>query len=273
MVQVGVDLKLFRTLSTDPLNHWTVSCLAREVNADPIFLSRLLRYLRSFGFIQEVGPESYQATKTTEWLATPGTEGGVKHYNTTVSKMFTAVPAFLAKSQYRNPTDPADCAFNLAWRTDKPVYSGWIPEDPTLIPAFTEFMKSQRGTQRSWTEAFPMETLQLSDEVVEQGRALLVDVGGSAGHQCIALRERCPELQGKMIVQDVDRIVDKVDHVHLAMLNIEAQAHGFFTSQPVDGAKAYYLCNIMHDWPDDACIKILGHLKSCLCARFNDIDR
>lgn len=266
VVQVGVDLKLFRTLATDPQRPWPVDELAQQVGAEATLLSRLLRYLRSFGLVRELPNGTYAANGTTCWLATPGAEGGVKHYNVTVTKILGSLPAFLANNGYRNPTDPANCAFNLAWGYDKPAYSGWVPPDPTLLPAFMEFMKSQRGTQKSCMTSFPVEKLRLSPEDVEKERALFVDVGGSAGHQCLNLRQTHPELKGRIILEDQASVISALDHNQLTSQGIQPTAHDFFTPQPTpaQGARAFYLRNIMHDWPDDKCIEILQHLKDAM---------
>lgn len=266
VVQVGVDLDLFRTLASTPERQWPAEELAHQLGAEDTLISRLLRYLRSFGLVRELRDGTYTANASTRWLATPGAEGGVKHYNITVTKILGSLPAFLAKNGYRNPTDPANCAFNLAWEYDKPAYSGWVPPDPTLLPAFMEFMKSQRGAQRSWMASFSMERLRLSNDDVKKDRPLFVDVGGSAGHQCLTLRQSHPELEGRIVLEDQASVISALDHDDLSSKGIQATAHEFFTPQPdsARGAKAYYLRNIMHDWPDDRCVKILKHLKDAM---------
>ena len=40
--------------------------------------------------------------------------------------------------------------------------------------------------------------------------------------------------------------------------------HDFFTEQPVKAARAYHLHSVLHDWPDDACKKILKQLVSVM---------
>lgn len=30
------------------------------------------------------------------------------------------------------------------------------------------------------------------------------------------------------------------------------------------GARAYFMHSVLHDWPDDVCLKILGHLKNAM---------
>lgn len=45
---------------------------------------------------------------------------------------------------------------------------------------------------------------------------------------------------------------------------IEAQAHDFFTPQPIVASRAYMLHYVLHDWPDDVALKILENLKPAM---------
>lgn len=142
----------------------------------------------------------------------------------------------------------------------------WKPSDPTVIPAFLEFMKSQRASQRSWTEGFPVENLRFSEDDLDENRVIFVDVGGASGHQCISLRQKHPELAGRIVVQDQERVIAQADSTELEKHLIESMAHDFFQEQPIKGAKAYYLRNIMHDWPDAKCVDILKQLRNAMSA-------
>lgn len=153
-----------------------------------------------------------------------------------------------------------DTAFQVAHNTDQHAYS-WRPSDPTILEAFHEFMRSQRASQKPWTSYFPLEMLKLS---AEEDRVLLVDVGGATGGQCLLLRQRHPHLTGKMIVQDQESIISKTDSQELESFGIVSQVHDFFQPQPIGNAKAYYLRNILHDWPDSSCINILFNLRGAL---------
>lgn len=175
-----------------------------------------------------------------------------------------AFPEVLRQQNYQNPSDSAQTAFQVAHNTDQPAYS-WTPPDPETISAFVAFMKSQREGQKNWTSSFPVELLKLDGREVSSGRVLFVDVGGSAGHQCISLRQRGPDLLGGMVLQDQAMVIDRLNKPHLAGFGIVAQVHDFFQEQPVRGAKAYYLRNVMHDWPDDKCVEILQQLREA-CA-------
>lgn len=52
---------------------------------------------------------------------------------------------------------------------------------------------------------------------------------------------------------------------------IELQVHDFFTPQPIKGARAYFMRSVLHDWPDEQCRKILGHLKDAMDPGYSKI--
>jgi demethylsterigmatocystin 6-O-methyltransferase len=128
-------------------------------------------------------------------------------------------------------------------------------------------MASQRTSQKSWvTEStlFPIKEFTLQSENHDSEAVLMVDVGGGAGHQCIALRQAHGNLKGRVVLQDLPGTIAMIDQSALKQLNIEAQAHDFMTAQPIKGAKVYYMRNILHDWPDATCLTILRQLRAAM---------
>lgn len=101
--------------------------------------------------------------------------------------------------------------------------------------------------------------------------AFLVDVGGGKGHDLESLKSKFPTLPGRLIPQDVPEIINLTN----LSQGLEATIHDFNTPQPVQGeivpflvpshrllplqlayfyfqgARAYFLHNIIHDWSDD----------------------
>ena len=92
---------------------------------------------------------------------------------------------------------------------------------------FSLDLSSTRGLAYKWTETFPMENLKLSDIDVQEGRALFVDVGGAGGHQCISLRQRFPDLKGKVVLQDQPAVIATGDEQNLSKHEVEIMAYDF----------------------------------------------
>ncbi|KAL8904742.1 MAG: hypothetical protein Q9207_003073 [Kuettlingeria erythrocarpa] len=130
----------------------------------------------------------------------------------------------------------------------------WMKEHPREFKAFVSWMTAQRKDMPSWLDVFPVRE-QLGGNIKAES-VLLVDIGGGPGHQCVALKKRYPNLRGRIILQDTEDVIKEA----LFYPGIEAMVHDFWTEQPVKGALAYYLRNIMHDWPDRQCIQILRNI-------------
>lgn len=121
-----------------------------------------------------------------------------------------------------------------------------------------QFARGARGVE--WYEFWPVEERFSGTGPQEP---LIVDVGGGLGHVLVSLKTKFPELKGKMIVQDLQVVVDSIKPGDLPA-GIEAQGHDFFTEQPVKRAKAYYLAAVLHDWPDKQALQILGRIKEAM---------
>ena len=128
-------------------------------------------------------------------------------------------------------------------------------------------MASQRNNQTNWISEpsiFPVDNFTIDPSDRDSESVVMVDVGGGAGHQCIALRQAHPDLRGRVVLQDLPGTIAMTDRDALQRLGIDAQGHDFMTTQPVAGAKVYYMRNILHDWPDKTCITILKQLRAAM---------
>ncbi|TGO34264.1 hypothetical protein BHYA_0205g00160 [Botrytis hyacinthi] len=90
--------------------------------------------------------------------------------------------------------------------------------------------------------------------------ALWVDVGAGYGQKTVALRAAFPELEGRFVVHDLHHIVSGAGRNE----GIEYLAHDIFTEQPVKGARACYICQVLHDFPDDKCVVVLTQLRKAM---------
>ncbi|GES61669.1 putative sterigmatocystin 8-o-methyltransferase protein [Aspergillus terreus] len=197
--------------------------LATEAKVDPVLMRRLLRYYQSVG------------------------------------RSMLAFPHFLRRTNYRNPSNPNETAFHLGMQTDQDLFK-WLESHPDYSVNFSMWMSTRRETKPIFLDVldFPRETGP-SDE----SNVLFVDICGSRGHQSIALRQRYPDLPGRVIVQDIPHVVAEVTANPLpGFENIEIMEHDMFTPQPLKGARGYYFRSVFHDWPDDRCREILQNLKA-----------
>ena len=111
-------------------------------------------------------------------------------------------------------------------------------------------------------------------------RALFVDIGAGYGQQAIAFKQRYPQLEGRVIIQD---LAPSLEHA-MEHPGVEKMAYDFFSPQIVQGmesdtlgvpttkqltfkmtgAKFYYLRNILHDWTDRKCQEILQNILDAM---------
>ncbi|EEF44353.1 trans-resveratrol di-O-methyltransferase [Ricinus communis] len=91
---------------------------------------------------------------------------------------------------------------------------------------------------------------------VFEGLNSLVDVGGGTGNMAKAIAQTFPNL--KCTVLDLPHVVDKLQGIN----NLSFLGGDMF--QPVPPADAILLKWILHDWPDEECIKILKNCKEAI---------
>lgn len=176
-----------------------------------------------------------------------------------------ALPQWLATNNYRVPSGSKECPFQDGKNTDLDAF-GYLTQFPEKARSTFEYMAWQKVRNQGWMDGSVRiaDELQLCDQDVANGRALLVDVGGGGGHQCVEFRGAFPERKGKVIVQDTEVMIGMVDKSALERVDVEPMAHDFFTPQPVKGAKAYYLRTVLHDWNDETAIEILKQLRGAM---------
>ena len=93
----------------------------------------------------------------------------------------------------------------------------------------------------------------------------LVDVGGGHGALLIAILTRHPTLRG--VLHDLPAVVESAPRAQASVADrLEIAAGDFFESVP-PGADAYLLSGVIHDWNDDAALRIL---KNCRRAMRSD---
>ena len=94
------------------------------------------------------------------------------------------------------------------------------------------------------------------------GIETLVDVGGGHGALLAAIISKNPDLHG--VVFDLPQVVQGTG-ANLGELTarIDIKAGDFFGSVP-EGADAYIMKHIIHDWDDEHCIKIFGNCCSAM---------
>lgn len=107
-----------------------------------------------------------------------------------------------------------------------------MKENPQQRESFDNYMGFNRSDVLAWCEIFPI-TDQFSASLRSDPRdVLLVDVGGSYGHNLLRFKDRYPSLPGRLILQDLPETINSLSG---ELSGVEAMSYNFFDPQPVKG--------------------------------------
>jgi hypothetical protein len=248
-----IDAGVFTKWAEQGNKPLTASEFADLTGADAVLLGRLLRHLAAQHFIGEVDEDKYESTP---WAAALGTDRALASiYDTFYSEiqvpLAASMPAFLKETGFKNPTDVKDGNFQRVHGKDS-SYFGFVASSSARNRDFANAMDCHaRGHISAWTDVYDTENI---TNDAKPDRALIVDVGGSKGHDLQKFLDKHPEVpKGGLVLQDLPQVLDGLD------LNqaVTICPHDFFKPQPVKGARAYYFHIVLHDWPDAQASEIL----------------
>jgi demethylsterigmatocystin 6-O-methyltransferase len=217
----------------------------------PILMQHLLRSMASFGFIEELAKDTFQANRISKALASPHVSGAAPHISLVHFPVAQVLPQYLKKHKYQNMTNNRDLPFQNALNTDLTPFE-YMKGDPVQMKALGHIMVLD--ATKHWVSSYPaIDTVGSFSAAPDS--AVLVDVGGGFGQHSVAFRNKFTNLPGRIVVQDLPSTLAHIPSPKPA--GIEFQEHDFFTEQPIRGAKFYYLRHILHDWPSEDCVRIL----------------
>lgn len=154
-----------------------------------------------------------------------------------------AFPKFLEETKYQNPRDGANSPFQKGHSTDLVPFL-WIQDKPTYRNNFGLWVAASREGQNIFLDVYPFEKELALNTKPET--PLFVDVGGSVGHQCIALKAKLPDTPGRVILQDLPGMIAHA----IPTKGVEPMVHDFTTEQPIKGTFlsrfTIYACRRFH---------------------------
>jgi demethylsterigmatocystin 6-O-methyltransferase len=141
---------------------------------------------------------------------------------------FQAFPKFLSENKYQIPVDNAHTAFQIAHHTDLPAFVWAMSQGPEKAKNFGLWMQENKAALPQWLNTVPLEELCSNSD---PEKPFFVDVGGSIGHQCAALKAKYPGIPGRVIYQDLPPMI-----AHgLQIPGVEPMVYDFFQEQPIKG--------------------------------------
>ncbi|CZR66176.1 related to O-methyltransferase [Phialocephala subalpina] len=202
----------------------TTTELAELTGVDEVLIKRMLRQISGQQLITETVPDTY---KPTPWATALATDPALAScYGEFYAQLNN--PMFRSLPYFLKKTGFKNPTDDLAINSE-------------MVGSFHAAMQCHsKYNLTSWCEVYP------TDSIVgakKEGVPLVVDVG-----------------DGSLVLQDLPDVVRgmKVDKA------ISVQGYDFFTPQPVKGARAYFMHNVLHDWTDDLAVKINENIASAM---------
>ncbi|KAL5001374.1 S-adenosyl-L-methionine-dependent methyltransferase [Aspergillus recurvatus] len=264
---LGASLKIVKDLKL--LEKWhergdgeeDAKTLADMVGCEAELLVRILRHLSANHMLEEVSAETFKPTRFSIALMNPVIGEWLTILYDAILPGFLKAPEYLATTNYTTPRDPENGIFQAAKGFKGSLWQ-WYEQNPELGASFNQLIGGVMANQACWLDILPAPVLReiLFGEGVSTDRPLLVDVGGSIGHDMNKFIAAHPDLANRCYLQDLPAVIveSKVpDPVH-------KMGHDFFTPQPITGARVYYVHAVLHDWPDEPARRILQALKPAL---------
>ena len=221
LINIGGDLGIFKALaeSKTPLSS---TQLAKANMADPLLISRIMRYMVARRLVGETAPDQYVASKKTYVFADPRIEHSIRFFHAVSNPAYQALPEFLKETGYQN--EPKGSAFQKALGTELGLYP-WLKDRPNVLKNFQAAMRLNKDINSMDVVPF--------DDNVSGGHdgVVFVDIGGNFGHQAAKVLSKYPELAGRVVVQDRREVIQR----HPDIKDIQWLEHDFFKTQPVKG--------------------------------------
>jgi hypothetical protein len=230
----------------------------------------MMRAIAGQHLVTEVAQDTYERTPWAKALAEdasfPGMYGGF--YHELNNPMFRTLPFYLKKTGFKNPTNVNDCNFQF-WRGEGANMFHYVGTNPLLTSDFNDAMECHsKYNLTPWVDIYPTDTaITAAKERPANNTPLVVDIGGGKGHDLKKFLARHPELPaGSLVLEDLPDILKGVPEDLSDAAAIAVQPHDFFTPQPAgaQGARIYFMHNVLHDWPDETARQILRTLAPAM---------
>jgi hypothetical protein len=215
---------------------------------------RLLRQVAADRLIKNNGHDVYASTP---WAHRVGSDPEFvamydRWYHEITGPMYLAMPSYFTDPGvgHKNPTDTTKGIYQHAFGKDSSFF-GLVASDPVLSRQFASVMgcKSE-GFCTPWVDVY--DTSGISSARTD--RPLVVDIGGSKGHDLERFLRKHPDVpDGSVVLQDLAETFQNFT----INSRIKLCPYDFFTPQPIKGAYIYFLHAVLHDWPEQQAVEIL----------------
>ncbi|RYP84309.1 hypothetical protein DL769_001224 [Monosporascus sp. CRB-8-3] len=262
-ISFGVHTGLWTTMVNNGDGPQKVADLAKQLGMQEELLQRMMRHIAASGYLDMTAPDEYTPNNFSKSLALPLISSGYYTGPPTLNPTFLHTHDWLKNRGYTVSTDRYDTAYQIAHNT-KLHWFEHMQSNPPHGQYFNDHMAGYHLGRPAWMdEGFYPAKERLLDgfDTENKDAVLLVDIAGGIGHYTEQFRSKFPDAPGRLILQDMPVVLRSIQELHP---RIERMEYDFFTEQPVKGARAYYTHFVLHDWPDEDCVKIASRIKEAM---------
>ncbi|KAL3446918.1 hypothetical protein BJX65DRAFT_278281 [Aspergillus insuetus] len=274
IIRMAVDTRLFQHLKDAGPSGLSAASLSSKTGIDVVLLQRLARHLVAM-YLIAFQDGTFRATTLSNGLAEENYQHSICFCYDTARPSFNGFPEHFKKREYRSPAlGSLDGPFQEAHQSNLPFFE-WLVTNPPNLQHFDSFMSAYRAGKANWYDPgfYPVPERMIEGFDASASDVLLVDVGGGRGHDVTFFAAQHIGHPGKVILQDREPVIAGVLEATTSSRPFDAQAHDFFTPQPVQNARAYSLHSILHDWSDEDGVKILQNLVPALKRGYSRVRR
>ena len=240
MLRLVADLGIADRVASD--GHVAVDALAAECGVQPRQLTRVLRALAAFGVFTVATDSSVAHTPRSRLLRTD-TPNSMHH-----SARFWTAPGSWA-----------------AWGMLDVAMTGGVPHMAAWNMSRFDYLRAHADEARGFDAMmanFPDDRHAAVAAAYDFSDARLIgDIGGGNGATLRHILSRFATPRGLLF--DRDDVVRSVQEGDLLGGRIEVTGGSFFDAIP-RGADIYMLIRVLHDWPDEDCLRILRACRTAM---------
>lgn len=245
VLSVAVRLRIPDLVADGPMSS---DELADATNTHPPSLYRLLRALAYLGILEETDPGNFGLTDMGALLRSDDPHS-----------MAATTQLFCGEGVWRSWGD-----LMAGVQTGRPSFERGIGLDP--FAEFAQNAEASRNFNRAMSEGTLREAPGILGSYDFTQFGTLVDVGGGDGALLGSILSATPGLQG--IVFDTTAGAGEAED-RLSGLGVADRGQvvegDFFESVP-EGADAYIMKSVIHDWDDEKCVTILSNCRQAMKA-------
>ncbi|KAL1888090.1 hypothetical protein Sste5346_009777 [Sporothrix stenoceras] len=266
-MRIFIKWKVFDAVPTT--GSITYANLAAKVNAEEEIVTRLAWVLIGDGILAQIDGNSVTHTPKSLMLNTPANIAVNVFGFDAFLQVFVHMPQYFEDHGRKTPHDRLNTIVACArGHPNEPVW-GIFKSDPELMSHFT-FVMTTFEAQYPHLGSYKLDWL--VEDVNNDGdkdRVAFVDVGGSKGHalKSIAAQVHGFSLDKRCVLEDLPEVLalTATDN-DPALRDVQKVVTDFHKSQPIQGARVYYIRRCLHDYSDEESVGILRHLAGAMAA-------